>query len=122
MFGDPYAGRFCHLERVARDYLSAHLGPKKVSLATVCSLGRCLGCTRMARLDDGVCIGCLAHPGDGRRWARLRHRARTEPEFARACYDRIKDPAKRANFREMFGDPYARVRTNVILVDEELES
>lgn len=87
----------------------------------VSAIGRCLGCTHMARLEGGVCANCLAHPRDGRRWALLRHRARTDTVFARAIYDRLKDVESRTRFRTMFGDPYGRVFTQPTLVEDEHE-
>lgn len=66
--------------------------------AVISEIGRCIGCDRPSRLDDGVCEPCLHHPKRGRRWAELAHRCRTDPEFARAAYERIKDDRGRRMF------------------------
>jgi len=66
-------------------------------------VGRCIGCFRMSRLDDGVCAECLCKRG--RKWAEMSHRCRTEPAFARAVYEQIEDARGRRLFRLMYGAP-----------------
>ena len=69
----------------------------------VIEIGRCIGCDQRARLDAGVCRGCLDHPKRGRRWAEMAHRVRAEPEFAAAVYFRIATERGRMLFLRMFG-------------------
>ncbi len=69
-------------------------------------IGRCIGCFRPARLDDGVCRPCLTQRG--RWWAEMSHRCRTDPEFARAVYERIGYERGRRIFVLMYGE---QVRT-----------
>lgn len=69
----------------------------------IIEIGRCKGCDQRARLDRGVCKGCLVSPRRGRRWAEISHRCRTDPEFARSVYLRIESASGRAIFRAMYG-------------------
>ncbi len=64
-------------------------------------IGRCIGCDRPARLDDGVCEACLTRRG--RRWAEMSSRCRTDPEFALAVYSRIQTDRGRELFLRMYG-------------------
>jgi hypothetical protein len=41
----------------------------ETTLCEVISLGRCMGCDRVGRLDDGVCLDCLERRG--RKWAQI---------------------------------------------------
>ncbi len=70
-------------------------------MCEVITIGRCIGCDRPARLDDGVCLDCLVQRG--RRWAELVHRCRVDPNFRSAIYDRIKTPHGRELFRSLVG-------------------
>jgi hypothetical protein len=67
----------------------------------VVQIGRCMGCDRRARLDDGVCEACLTRYG--RRWAEMSHRCRTDPEFALAVYLHIKSERGRRLFLWAYG-------------------
>jgi hypothetical protein len=69
--------------------------------AVIPEIGRCIGCDRIARLDDGVCQPCLTKVG--RRWAAMSHRCRTDPKFALAVYERIKNDRGRRLFLQIFG-------------------
>lgn len=71
----------------------------------VVSIGCCKGCTKRARLDDGVCKECLDSPRRGRSWALMSERVRKNPEFARATYNQIKSDAGRQMFIRMYGLP-----------------
>lgn len=64
-------------------------------------IGRCIGCDRPNRLDDGVCGACLARRG--RKCAEMSNRCRTDPELAASVYDRIQTDRGRAMFLEMYG-------------------
>jgi predicted amidophosphoribosyltransferase len=64
-------------------------------------IGRCIGCNQPSRLDDGVCDDCLTQ--HGRKWAELSNRCRTDPEFARAVYEKIATGKGRAMFLAMYG-------------------
>lgn len=68
-------------------------------------IGRCKGCDEMARLEDGVCEGCLRDPRRGRRWAAVAHRCRVDRAFARVVHGMIDSDGGREVFRRMFGDP-----------------
>jgi hypothetical protein len=68
---------------------------------SMAQIGRCVGCDRPARLDDGVCEACLSRRG--RRWAEMSHRCRTEPEFALAVYAKIKTDRGREMFLTAYG-------------------
>lgn len=74
----------------------------------VSEIGRCKGCDRMERVEDGVCVECLSSPVRGRRWAEMSHRCRTDREFARQVFARIDTQRGRALFTIMYGDPRAR--------------
>jgi hypothetical protein len=83
-------------------------------------IGRCKGCDRRARLDDGVCSDCLQGRGRGRKWAEISHRVRTDKEFALTCYNAVKansgnKPAREvvqscSLFELMYGLPPGAVR------------
>lgn len=74
--------------------------------AEVVSIGRCKGCDRGRRLNDGVCEECLAPPR-GRRWAEDAHRCRTDKKYALIVYGKIKSERGRKLFEAMFGNPAA---------------
>lgn len=76
-------------------------------MGEIFTIGRCLGCDRMRRLDDGVCTACLEGPHRGRRWAEMSHRCRTDRAFAREVFERIETRSGRALFALMYGDPRA---------------
>jgi len=65
------------------------------------TIGRCIGCDRPSRLHDDVCEACLTRRG--RKWARMSHRCRTDPEFAFAVYASIKTERGRALFLSVYG-------------------
>lgn len=73
-------------------------------MSAVTCIGRCKGCDRMRRLDDGVCEECLS-PSRGRLWAERAHRCRTDPAYAKTTYDSIKTNSGRKMFVAMFGLP-----------------
>jgi hypothetical protein len=64
-------------------------------------IGRCIGCDRPGRLDDGVCEACLTRRG--RRWAEMSRRCRTEPEYALAVYAQIKTDRGRKLLLRAYG-------------------
>jgi len=66
------------------------------------TIGPCMGCARMARLDDRVCSSCLGAPDRGRRWAELADHCRRDPAFAAAVYERIESPRGRQLFLALF--------------------
>jgi len=68
-------------------------------------IGRCKGCDKAARLDDGVCKSCLDNPKRGRAWAEMSNKCRTEPDFAFSVYARIRTPRGREIFVEAYGLP-----------------
>jgi len=74
-------------------------------VSVVARIGPCKGCARVARLDDGVCLGCLGSPRRGRRWAELGDRVRRDPELARQVFDAITSDRGRRLFVTMFGLP-----------------
>jgi hypothetical protein len=80
--------------------------------ASISQIGRCIGCDRPSRLDDGVCGACLTQRG--RRWAEMSYRCRTEPEFALAVYTRIKTDRGREMFLTVYGDAALRGRGSTI--------
>ena len=69
----------------------------------VIQIGRCIGCNKMGRLDDGVGKCCLEHPKRGRKWAITASKLRKDEFYRQFMYDRI-SPKNRAKFIEMFGD------------------
>jgi hypothetical protein len=66
--------------------------------ATVSEIRRCIGCARLAVVDDGVCTACLTPPRS-RRWAELSYRVRTDAAFALAVYAAITTDSGRRKFR-----------------------
>jgi hypothetical protein len=68
-------------------------------------IGRCKGCDKAAKLDDGVCKDCLENPKRGRDWAEMSHLCRTEPEYAFAIYARIRTARGREIFVQAYGLP-----------------
>ncbi len=74
-------------------------------------IGRCIGCDRAARLDDGVCGPCLCLRG--RWWAEMSNRCRTDLAFARAVYWSIRDERGRRIFVLMYGD-FARAEARPV--------
>lgn len=64
------------------------------------SVGRCSCCSRMARLERGVCGGCVSEYGE--RMAGLIGRARSDVEFAEACAARM-SPSAREAFQSALG-------------------
>ena len=74
------------------------------------TIGRCIGCDAVHRLDDGVCRECLAPPR-GRVWARMSHRVRTNPAYAFAVYRAIQSDFGRRIFVRVYGLPTGAVRT-----------
>ena len=77
-------------------------------MSEIIPIGRCIGCDRMAGLDERVCHDCLASPRRGRKWAEVSHRCRREPAFAAAVYQQLTTPAARDLFRRMYGVPKRR--------------
>ena len=67
----------------------------------VVHIGRCIGCDRSSRLDDGVCTACLTRRG--RKWAEMSNRCRTDPEFALAVYEQLTTDRGRELFLAMYG-------------------
>lgn len=82
-------------------------------MSNLAHIGRCIGCDRPDRLDDGVCNACLTRRG--RKWAELSHRCRTDPEFALAVFDRITSDRGRELFLSMYGRAALQGRGNTIL-------
>jgi len=71
-------------------------------------IGRCKGCDKPSRLDDGACNYCLNHPKRGRKWIETAIKCRTNPEFAIQVYYRIQTQrsTEAANiYAKMFGIP-----------------
>lgn len=70
----------------------------------VTAIGRCKGCDKARRLDDGVCSECLSHPKRGRKWAEMSHRIRTEPDFALRSFNEIgvRKPAHEITGKTLF--------------------
>ena len=65
--------------------------------------GSCSGCQATDRLLDGACAGCRKK--FGRNCGPIMGRVRSDPKFARMCYDVLKGDAERDRFVKMFGDP-----------------
>ena len=86
-------------------------------MSNVVQIGRCIGCDRRARLDDGVCEACLTRRG--RRWAEMSHRCRTDPEFALAVYSQIKTDSGRALFLSVYGANALRAKGSTIAAVRE---
>ena len=74
-------------------------------VAKVISIGHCMGCDRMARLDDKVCHACLTRPRGGRKWAEISNRCRNDPAFKQMIYDRLATVRAREAFIAMYGEP-----------------
>jgi hypothetical protein len=74
-------------------------------MSSITRIGKCKGCDRPRKLDDGVCDGCLTAPARGRVWAERAHRCRTDPEFAKQVYDSISTQTGKVIFMTMFGVP-----------------
>lgn len=74
-------------------------------MSEVTCIGRCKGCDRMRRLDDGVCNECLQSDSRGRVWAERAHRCRTDPEYAKTVYESIQKESGKRIFAKMFGYP-----------------
>lgn len=70
-------------------------------------IGRCIGCDRASRLDDGVCEACLTRRG--RRWAEMSSRCRRDVGFALAVYASIATDRGRMLFLELYGPGLLRV-------------
>ena len=81
-------------------------------MSKVVHIGRCIGCDRPGRLDNGVCEACLTRRG--RKWAEMSNRCRTDPEFALSVYDQIQTDRGRAMFLEMYGRTALAGRGNTI--------
>lgn len=64
------------------------------------SVGRCRCCSRMARVERGVCAECVSEYGE--RMAGLIGRARVDAVFAEACAARM-SPNARASFQRALG-------------------
>lgn len=87
----------------------------------VTQIGRCKGCDRFNKLDDGVCELCLNSSKRGRGWAEMSHKCRTDPEFAMMVYDNIQYDEGKRLFIYMYGlpegakspDPIAKPTTDV---------
>jgi hypothetical protein len=56
---------------------------------SVTTIGRCKGCDKTRKLDDGACQECLTHPKRGRQWCEFSHRVRIDPEFALETFNGI---------------------------------
>lgn len=78
----------------------------------IAQIGRCLGCDRVERLDDGVCEACLTRRG--RKWAEMSNRCRTDPEFAASIYERIETDRGREMFLAAYGKSLLAGRGNSI--------
>jgi hypothetical protein len=75
-------------------------------------IGRCIGCDRSGRLEDGVCHACLTRRG--RKWAEMSNRCRTDPEFALSVYESLKTDRGRELFLAMYGRAALRGTGNSI--------
>ena len=53
----------------------------------VTAIGRCAACLSMAAVEHQICHRCRRRFGD--RFAVLIARVRREPDFARACFERV---------------------------------
>ena len=71
-------------------------------MSEVTCIGRCKGCDRMRRLDDGVCQDCLSGPNLGRVWAERMYKCRQDPEYARTVYASIPTERGRKLFQVLF--------------------
>ncbi len=71
----------------------------------VAQIGRCKGCDRFDKLDDGVCSPCLNSPRRGRNWAEMSHKIRTDPDYALMVYDSIQGDEGKRLFIYMYGVP-----------------
>lgn len=70
----------------------------------VISIGKCIGCNLMSRLDSNVCHECIYNPHRGHKWARTAKRIREDLEFAELVYGKITTDNGRRKFRELFGN------------------
>lgn len=65
--------------------------------------GSCSGCQSVERLLDGACAGCRKKFGRG--CGPIMQRVRSDPRFAKMCYDALKTDLEREKFVKMFGNP-----------------
>ncbi len=78
----------------------------------ISQIGRCIGCDRLDRLDEGVCDACLTRRG--RKWAEMSNRCRTDPEYAASVYERIQTDRGREMFLAAYGSSLLAGRGNSI--------
>ena len=71
----------------------------------IVQIGKCTGCERLRKLDDGVCDECLTNPHRGRKWAAMAFRVRQDPKFAATVYGMIRTDAGKKVFVQEFGVP-----------------
>ncbi len=80
-------------------------------MSEVTCIGRCIGCDRMRKLQTGlsekggVCADCLNSRSRGVKWAERAHMCRTDPVYAKTCYDSIEQSRGKKLFILMFGLP-----------------
>lgn len=72
---------------------------------SVIQIGRCFGCEKHSRLDEGVCTDCLNDPTKGRKWAMIAREVRQDPKVATKVYSLIKTDDGKRLFIKMFGLP-----------------
>lgn len=82
------------------------MAESEARMGQVIQIGWCSGCRRRAKLVGGACAQCRSQFGP--QCGVLMARIRGNLEFARFVYGRVPQESRDA-FREMFGDPYARV-------------
>lgn len=68
-------------------------------------IGKCIGCMKMAVLDDGVGKCCLNHPRRGRKWAHTANKIRGNQELMNQVWLALTNESARQEFIEIFGKP-----------------
>lgn len=74
-------------------------------MSEIPEVGRCAGCDRMGKLTNKTCTICV------KRWGKkagpIIEQIRTDPKFARDCYERLPiwPPRPREEFVKLFGLP-----------------
>jgi hypothetical protein len=81
-------------------------------MKNISEIGLCIGCDRMAILDEGVCNDCLTGLKRGRKWATMMHKCRINPTYAQTIYDSIDTEQGKKLFIMLFGSNVVTIKPN----------
>lgn len=68
----------------------------------VVNIGKCSGCNKFGKLNQGGCKTCIESPNRGYKWIELTKKIRTDKQFAKKCYSRL-PASEQERFLQTYG-------------------